>query len=453
MKNLTPDISSADFATVVNAHLAGASKSLPGTADAAYLTTLNGAFDGSFTPLAIGQHGASFYNNLKDGLRNSTFSLKYFDENISGLSAVPANAPFAHYFNGKTYIAYAGATDHPYILTYNHSTKDFSTPIRCGTNPNPQDRHQQPTCFVDKDGYIHVFHGCHNSPVLYSRSTNAEDISAWTVKWTDVTSPIASGTYPKVFQKSNGTIYLFYRNSVAHHCYRTSSDGGNTWSEEVVVIQNYYNYGSIAMVNDIIYCTFAYAASSGAYDRKNIVYFYCDINGVWRNISGTEKTLPINPSDCLVFDVGSLSTSDPSISIFGGSPYLAWGVIDESNPSTITYKFAKWGGASWTVITVTSGAIGYVFARATIDVISASVIHVYINKETSVEKWISSDGGATWSKSETVISSASAFIEGGIIVRDGLREARVVVPEFNVTASAYGSKIYLHGDNGIIKNI
>lgn len=382
-------------------------------------------------------------------LKVSDFSLldKSFTYNASGGALCGINLQSAQYYNGVTYIAFAGQDDDPYILTYNNSTGVFSSPVKIGDTPLSQyDRHGQPAILVDSDGYIHCFFGCHISAIKYSKSTNPEDISAWTAK-TDISN---YATYPQVLQLSDDTIFLFFkkRDSAPEGWYYiTSTDGGNNWSSETRVT-DYKSYGKfIADENDKIHFACSNSPAEGAYDRKNIQYFYRESGGTWKNIAGTTLTLPIaNTTSILVYDCGSKSTNEPDIKTYSGNPYIIFGEIGSINQNTVVYKFAKWSGSTWTIINITTTGIPNLIQREALDVLDANSMHCYITVGQYIEKWITSDAGANWAKYETMVQT---YLPDPMIVLNGTRNARVLFQYYD-TDYTFNFNLFLYGDSGFI---
>ena len=117
-----------------------------------------------------------------------------------------------HYRGGKTYLAWVGPNNHPYVSDYDHK-KNLWNHQRVGTNLiSPNDYHGNPSILIDKKGFLHVFYGGHNRHMRYSRSkktlTNGD--------WQDFSShiPYTDSTYPQLFEMSDGTIYCFYRRRI-----------------------------------------------------------------------------------------------------------------------------------------------------------------------------------------------------------------------------------------------
>ena len=66
----------------------------------------------------------------------------------------------AHYRSGKTYLAWVGPDNHPYVSVYIHKKNEWSSHERVGTNLiSPQDYHGNPSILIDREGFLHVFYG------------------------------------------------------------------------------------------------------------------------------------------------------------------------------------------------------------------------------------------------------------------------------------------------------
>ena len=117
--------------------------------------------------------------------------------------------PRAYYYNGNTYVVWQGGENSdPYIDCYNHATRAWHGAVKVGTNPLTDDDHGAPAVIVDNSGYIHVFYGTHaDTPLKYAKSTNPEDISAWTAQ-SDIGDWVS---YPQIVKDSSGVIHLFMR--------------------------------------------------------------------------------------------------------------------------------------------------------------------------------------------------------------------------------------------------
>jgi hypothetical protein len=384
-----------------------------------------------------------------------------FDRTMGDNAAYGANKA-SIYYNGKTYIAYFGVSDDPYIITYTHLTGEWSSAVQIGTNPlSNLDDHGQPSLLIDLDGYIHCFFGSHITAQKYAKSDNPEDISAWT----QMTDPIADlATYPQPIQLSNGTIYLFYRHLVSASNstwrYITSVDGGSNWSESVTVFAHGFAYWYfIKGTGDIIHAVGTkLTGDTTLSNRENVYYTY--FNGTnWKNISGTNLSLPIaTTADLLAYDSGDNWTIWASVSCDSfNNPYIFFtlGYTEEVDGDGIfNYSILKYN-SGWQLIDigVASGNSGD--GAIAIDVRSQTVIDIYLvtgeadgEAGGNIEKWNSIDSGVTWSKSQTILKGRHISPK---IVINAQDNARLFASEFAGSDILFTNKGYLWGDSGFIK--
>jgi len=355
------------------------------------------------------------------------------------------------YYNGKTYICYGSVGDHPYIITYTHATGIWSTPIRVGTNPNPYDIHQQPAMFFDNNGYIHVFHGAHNSNIKYEKSNNPEDISAWT-HMTDIAGQLS---YPNVYQLSDGTVYLFFRLfSPFTWQYRTSTDNCATWSAATTLI----NFGTYMNViknygDDTFHVFGSDAVSTGYFEQKDVYYCYRNpTDGKWYGKGGTELTLPIAKADTFAVykQTGTKSICFmPTGQVINNNPKIIFSVQDSTTPLSFDWKFAKWVTSAWVIVDIVSTTNREQINGGNIEIISENVIYLYLQINSRLEKWGTTDGGSTWSLICPIIANG-AYSYCPTIVYNGQSIANIVMADYIPVAWQNIAELYLYGANGFI---
>lgn len=216
--------------------------------------------------------------------------------------------PRAYYQSGYTFVAWQDVHRDPRLLRYTHSTRqiDFSsnTPTNDVMYNSQVDSHGNPALMVDGSGYVHIFFGCHFSPLLHYKSNSPYQINGWTQQ-SDVDS---SATYPQLL-KSGTNYVLSYRDANADWGYRTSSDNLSTFSAFNVVWDstdtNHRFYAQVAYRTDgklAFSATFCDVATA---IRTNVYYVYLD-GSTWKNAAGVAVTVPITKEsadvECLAFD-------------------------------------------------------------------------------------------------------------------------------------------------------
>ena len=161
----------------------------------------------------------------------------YFTDNGFDNSVSNLQHPCAEHADGKTFVAYQGPHEDPYVCAYDHATARWTGPFKAGVSalgddPQPTDRkevdnHGRPALLVDHAGYVHVVFGGHGGSPLLGRNDfgtpgsgrqmhavtkRPGDISEWEIL--DNIPPF--GTYSQFVTMDDGDIYLFYRHG--SHC-------------------------------------------------------------------------------------------------------------------------------------------------------------------------------------------------------------------------------------------
>lgn len=362
------------------------------------------------------------------------------------------NQNSAQYFNGVTYITYSGNDDDPYIITYTHSTDTWSSAVKVGTNPlNNSDWHGSPSMLIDSSGYIHVMWGAHNSAIQYSKSTNPEDISAWT----SMSSPNNNSTYVRLFQIGS-LIYLFYRSGGNPFAYRTSNDGGSTWSGQVSVSDN-VAYWTVKQYGN--YLLFAgVGRDTTGYDLYNIYFLYFDGTN-WKDGFGTNVALPFDPDEdnILIYDSGAATTPTATPYIDGdGNLYIFFMELTAGTGDpigTFDYRILKFNGLTWDDYDIGVDTPRNSADASAIEMIG-STLYVYLTTGGNsalmggnLERWKSIDAGITWTKDKTIKIGNYVM---PLHVKDGLSNAKIVFSEFNNVNTDFNLYGYLWGENGFV---
>jgi len=381
-----------------------------------------------------------------------------FDNAVSDYAVHPITRNSAIYYNGKTYITYMGNDCDPYIITYTHSTGLYSLPVKCGTNPltNTDNDHAEPSMVIDSLGYIHIIFGAHNSKGKYVKSTNPEDITSWS----DAIDHDV-GSYFQFVKFSTNKIYLFYRRQTAPTCewvYVTSDNNCESWSA-VTIISTYYSYLQfIKGQGDFIHVSIN-GYETTAFDRFNAYYFNFD-GTLWKNGAGSTLTLPLDATDAADILVHN-----------SGANYIPWTTLafDASNNpfifftestsaaeiSTYNYKIAKYS-AGWNIVSMGVATDRFQDYTSAIEVTSTNNLTAFlITGGTAdaiggnIQRWASTDNGDTWGLIETI---KTGQLWCPVIVRDYNVNARIVFCNYRATNTSWLSKVYLWGNNGIVRN-
>jgi hypothetical protein len=269
-------------------------------------------------------------------------------------------------------------------------------------------------------------YGSHESAQQYAKSTNPEDISAWTA----MPDPVSFGaTYPNLVKDSSGNIYFIYRGS-AHagdtiECIIKSTDGGATWSAPQNMIDVYttnpgdavyalWGFQYEASLNRIHLAWVRLNATSAL--REDVYYAYLNLNdNNMYSVSGTNFGTTITQTEadanCKVVDSGkTVETNMATVRVDStGKPYITYvvgsGWSDE-------YNFTRWTGSAWsapvtitTTDTVSNGLEFFVHSSTNIEAYLVGGTPDY-QRGGDIERW--SWDGSTWTKVSTILRKADA---------------------------------------------
>lgn len=219
----------------------------------------------------------------------------------------------------RTYLAYLGFERDLYVTYMDHQNGDVLVgSVEVAAYPiDDDDDHGSPSICVDLDGYIHIVWGAHNTAIQYAKSTNKQDISAWTTGSIDA----LEGTYHQItVDPSTGYLYLIARpgDGSTHgtpfptHSYgsiRSSTDNGSTWSAQTEIVdtngfaeavEDFYPIGGMDFGGDG-FLHFVWSVSRGTVHddvRTNIYHAYYDpATGFLHSADGTNLGTSINSTD------------------------------------------------------------------------------------------------------------------------------------------------------------
>jgi hypothetical protein len=345
----------------------------------------------------------------------------------------PIVYPTAYYYNGRTYTAWSGDSLDPYVTYYDHKEKTWETPVKAGTNPLSNDAHGIPAIIVDNSGYIHVMFGSHGDPMEYVKSTNPEDISAWTVQ-ADIGTIT---TYANLIKANSGTIYMIHRygDSVTGDMAiveRHSSD----WNIQRTLVET--ESGSSDSVayfgveydaaNNRVYIGWCYYDDIST-KRTDIYAAYYDLTlDKMYSIGGSDLGSTVEYteySSCLAVDSGVYETNFPSIHLdSNGYPHMIYPIDTATGWEA---QHVKWNGSSWdSAITITDCDDNF------------NLTDFWFNDNGDIEAFVSyhstlddAEGGSldhwrytggSWSKVSTIFNR-----EGGYPSYDGVGRTGVVV--------------------------
>lgn len=297
--------------------------------------------------------------------------------------------PHAVAAEGRIFCAFQDTKGRPVVMAYQVASGEWKGPEYASDFGLGKDAHGNPSICLDRQGYIHIFFGCHGGRMRHARSKEPYEITGWE----EQSSPTPRATYPQSMRMANGDLYLYYRagGHMEPWTMRRSSDDGVSWSEgEKIVEMRLAPPDRLAAA----YCSFfpggdgrsvhafwvhkddnaarvrkgqphpwrelKYPGLHEAVYRYNMYYIRRDADGKWRTAADEEVPLPISKAEadarCLVFDSGDEFTNigRPMIDE-KNRPYVSfrYGVGDwkKGGRTTIPWqrRYAHFAGGSWHV--------------------------------------------------------------------------------------------------------
>jgi len=333
--------------------------------------------------------------------------------------------PRAIHFQGekdKTYIGYCDSNFNIKVLEINHETGEVYESLLHEYN-GAGDDHNNPAILVrNEDHKILAVYCKHNGDYMYYRiSKNSEDVSEWEEEKSFGSNKMS---YPILVQlpAENNKIYLFYRRGTAscdREYYRTSTDGGNTWSSESLLFDfcpDEWCYVKAVASEDKIHFTLSNHPEAGGTHRIYYCYYY---NGKYYKADGTPiGDPPFTQSDLdVVYDSEAPGNHKAWIWDIAlaedGTPVIVFAVF----PSTDNhqYYYARWNGSEWEYHYITDAGGGlyadqpYYSGGIYLDHDDPSVVYLSkeVNGQFEIQKWKTIDGGATWTKIADITSNSS----------------------------------------------
>jgi len=311
----------------------------------------------------------------------------------------------------RTYVAYMDHFFDARVTYYDHDARRWADPVRvddCRT----RDGHNAPAILVTKDGFLHLFYGCHGHPVKYARSTVPEETAEW-----QIGAEIGSkATYTYGVQLNNGDLLLFYRfgGSGIHSPLRMhrSTDGGATWDDGRDIVD--FQGDSWVKIRDTLYDPeqnrVHLALWEGNKKYWNAFYAAYDpdtghvlaINGADLGDVATKEELAANHSDV----VGDNARADIDMVLHNGKPYL---ILVE--PRKDRYYFAHWDGerVARTELPVNNLGGFELYAEGSGDRVVFKLFGLRANDPPTgysgrdLMVWTSEDSGETWDQGRLLV--------------------------------------------------
>jgi len=377
--------------------------------------------------------------------------------------------PQSLHYKGVTYIVYNGdanTTDpkkgedtYPFIITYNPETKTLSSPIKLAEK-NGRDQHFTPVIWMDKDEYIHVLYGCHNTK-KYTHLVAKEPggIGTSADDWEKLPQFAEAISYPTVYNIPRGKQVIYYRGD-GHRSnwnYNISGDNGATWSapymvtdlnnaedlkitdettkEEHRFIDETSSYQSVCLSKDGKYLHVAfskyddnkknlpekfinnrYGTDHNLGLKYNLYYVKVDLSThEVRNYEGDLLTTPMDleyaNANCRIWDTDERGSGKPAFVNVdeNGDPTFIHCLSSDDDLEKYNFWYVRREGNEWkkTIIADANHSWSSCYSKTR----DGKKLHAYLVRSTKpaisgwmdqrgggnlVEEWVSEDRGNTW---------------------------------------------------------
>ena len=335
------------------------------------------------------------------------------------------------------YAGSAGEDGEFYVSRIIKST-NVSTVATLGTNES--DDHNVPAVIELNSGKILTAYSRHGLvSELYVKRSASVDAADFGAVVTVTTS--AEATYSQLLRVPGAVrVWLLYRiaTSAGQMAIRYSDDEGDTWSAEQILISLPYMIAA-QVTSPNVYC-YAYEHPISGSDH-DIYHFRINlttgdvtdsVGTVYGNVSSATG-LPITKAEChkAVDVTGSVSTRLYDAPRSGSPALIASEFTDEVVSTYYRYTYDTTTGLFIRQAVCSSGPVFYegtsnYFGGACFDTASQNTIYAARNLGPDVgvgnwvlEKYVTTDSGATWQKTQTVRRSTN------IICRPQVRAGRV----------------------------
>jgi hypothetical protein len=318
----------------------------------------------------------------------------------------------------RTVVAWMGNSEDTYAAEYDHCVGAWSGPVFVRTNPLPDgDFHGAPSIVADDDGYIHIFSACHHTGLKHTKSSAPGTLLGGMTARPD---PFLYVTYPSS-RNINGKLTVFCRNNSGHWGYKQSADNGVTWGPWKVILQAnsgawYYTTWQVDEAGDW-HLAWCWWSKLNNYDhapphwewRYNLYYLRltADLTHAY-NAAGASLPLPFPWLHSQALVVGTSPgerTNMPSMCLDGTTPHLLY---TRGNPGGEWRIYhARLDGSTWIHTQITTNDDGF-SSRSLVKKNGVLVAMLARGgdpgKGGNIERWESSDNGATWLCVRTVMS-------------------------------------------------
>lgn len=365
--------------------------------------------------------------------------------------------------NGEVFIVFNGDANPtendkgkacPLLVRYDTVARTFSKSVRLGKASS--DHHHSPIIWADRDDYLHVLFGCHNSSGTHLIS-NRPAGKVGELTWNIGPQIAAKLSYPTVFRMQGGKDLIYYRTDghTSSWTYRVSQDDGQTWQgpdSDVIDLDargrlDWSSYQTKIRSKDGKYLHVVYTDYD---DNKNDPdpkrFFNPRYNGLasneWKynlsyvkidpqihevtNAEGVVLKTPIDivysMANCEIWDTQWRGAGvPPAVALDQAQQPVFLHVLSEGSLSEHHYYCVRRVGGKWRQTRITGSNHQWNSGHLSID--EAGILHAYVivgdgyleggymdrHGGGRIEEWVSEDGGLRWQKRRQVSPVQKAY--------------------------------------------
>jgi hypothetical protein len=327
----------------------------------------------------------------------------------------------------RTYVGWIDSRGQIVVSSYDHSTR-VRTRAVLRTNERVDD-HNNPSLIVRPDGRLLVFYSTHRRRHLVHRlSSRPEDATAWRPPRRVGTNVRGRRGYtypnPVWLRGERRPLFLFWRGGSFEPTFSTSVDG-SSWSRARRFVDGggqrpYLVYDSNR--RDRIDIAFS---DGNPNELRTSIYYMAYRGRRFEHASGTPiaqlRDVPVAPAETDVVYAGG-GTRPPAWAYdvgtgSDGNPVILYGTFPSATDHR--YNYARWDGRRWISREITrSGptiehAVGDSYYAGGLVFDSRDPSIVYLSREVAgvyqIERWVTADGGMTWSSTPITQSAAGNY--------------------------------------------
>ena len=302
------------------------------------------------------------------------------------------NAPSQGMFHSgkcnRTYVVYMSDEFMANITYYDHDTGCWAEPVQVD-DLRYRDGHNAPELLITRDGYLHLFYGCHYDPIKYARSLRPEDITRWRLG-----REIGTGEpYPTPLQLDNDDILLFHRHDLPgdHKVlqFHRSSDNGRSWQASPILV----DFGER---------TWCYIRRVTYDARENRIYLELTMRLRKPKPEELPASATLYEGDYFVKYAVAYDLSSGHLIAMNGADLGTMATreeLDANGPQSSEYTFVQLPGSR--VLKIQPPATAQPYMR------SSDGVHIegYGVRDGNLKVWKSSDAAHTWSSGRIIVSA------------------------------------------------